>query len=342
MKTKAWQIQILGILALALLFILAFPIFNQIPATLQTHLTQQLAEKGHDWVNVTVKGRNATLSGNAPTTEKSFAALKVVEKYTPLLHINDQITPRIIQPYSMKMNWNGKSLLLDGYLPDKASYNRLLETASQTLGEEGKKGIQNNLVLGAGAPENWGQLLNKCLQALLTLQQGNIEIINHSLYFAGQTPYSAERDKIMQSLAQYKHYQQTLHIIATDEKDRVCQSKFKQLLDNNTIKFTSGRATIDKASYPLLTKLANIAALCSLSKISIEGHTDNMGSVAANIKLSQQRAQSVANWLFQQGIAEQQLSAMGHGAQQPVATNNTDEGRAANRRIEFIIKGKGD
>jgi OOP family OmpA-OmpF porin len=342
MKMKAWHIQILGILALALLFILALPIFNHIPATLQAHLTQQLAEKGHDWVSVTVKGRDVTLSGNAPTTETSFAALKVAKKYNPLLHINDQITPRIIQPYSMKMDWNGKSLLLDGYLPDKASYNRLLETAHQALGGEGKKDLQNNLVLGAGAPENWEQLLNNSLQALLTLQQGNVEIINHSFYFAGQTPYSAERDKIMQNFAQYKHYQQTLHIIATDEKDRVCQSKFEQLLENNTIKFTSGEVTIDPSSYSLLTKLANIAALCSLSKISIEGHTDNMGSVAANMKLSRQRAQSVVNWLFQQGIAEQQLSAIGYGAQKPIANNNTDEGRAANRRIEFIIKGKED
>lgn len=86
-----------------------------------------------------------------------------------------------------------------------------------------------------------------------------------------------------------------------------------------------------------LTNLANTAALCSQSKISVEGHTDNMGRADANIKLSQQRAQDVINWLFQQGVAEHRLWST-----TPIADNKSEEGRATNRRIEFIIKGKGD
>ena len=340
MKTKAWQIQIIGSLVLALLFILTIPIFaSRIPATLQNHLSQQFTNQGHEWVNVDVKGRNVTLTGNAPTTEESFTALKVVEKYTPVLHINDQITPRLIQPYSMKMGWDGKLLTLKGYLPDQKSYNHLLKKSYQLLD---KDSVQDKLELGAGAPENWSQLVDSSLQGLLKLQRGNIEITNQSLYFSGQTPYSTKRDKIIQSLANYTQYQQKLHIVASDEKDKVCKNKFKQLLENGSVKFTSGRTTIDKSSYPLLTNLANTAALCPQSKISVEGHTDNMGSTDANIKLSQQRAQVVINWLFQHGVAEHRLNAVGYGAQQPIADNKSEEGRATNRRIEFIIKGKGD
>jgi outer membrane protein OmpA-like peptidoglycan-associated protein len=58
------------------------------------------------------------------------------------------------------------------------------------------------------------------------------------------------------------------------------------------------------------------------------------------MKLSQQRAQSVANWLFQQGITEQQLTAIGYGAKRPIADNSNETGRAMNRRIEFIVKGE--
>jgi OOP family OmpA-OmpF porin len=338
MKTKARQIQILGLLSLALLFIITIPLFaKRIPTTLQTHLTQQLSQQGYDWVNVTVKGRNVTLSGNAPSTDTSFAALNIIEKYTPLLHIKDQITPRIIRPYSMKMEWDGKSLKLKGYLADKDSYNKLLETSYQIVD---KAHLENNVELGAGTPKNWFSLVNTSLQGLLSLQQGYIEITNLSFYFAGQTPHSTQREKIIQSIKQYNQYKQKLHIVAADSNSKICQDKFKQLLKNSQIKFTSGKAILDKSSYPLLTKLANIATLCSHSTITIEGHTDNQGNTIANMKLSQQRAQSVANWLFQQGITEQQLTAIGYGAKRPIADNSNETGRAMNRRIEFIVKGE--
>ena len=337
MKIKAWQIQTLGILALILLFILTIPVFaNRIPSVLQTYLSQNLSEQGYDWVRVDIKGRNVILTGNAPTTEQSFAALKVVEKYSPVLRINDQITPRIIQPYSMNMDWNGKLLTLNGYISNQASYTQFTELIEQHLTREN---LQANPELGAGAPENWQKIIETSLLGLLKLQQGRIEIINQSLYFAGQTPYSAERDEILQSFEQYKQYQKKLHIVAADENSKICQNKFKKLLKNSTVKFSSGGSVINKSSYPLLKQLANIAALCPRSKISIEGHTDNMGSTEANMKLSQQRAQTVVNWLFQQGIAEQQLIAIGHGALKPIADNNTEEGRARNRRIEFVVKG---
>jgi OOP family OmpA-OmpF porin len=224
-------------------------------------------------------------------------------------------------------------------MPDQSSYDSFLEAIYQRLDKEK---IQGNLALGAGAPENWQPVIDTSLQALLTLQQGHLEITNHSLYLAGQTPFSARRDEIIQRFSNYKHYKKTLHIVASDENNIICQAKFKKLLGNSHVKFTSGRAIVDKSSYPLLTKLANIAALCSQSTISIEGHTDNLGSVAANLKLSQQRAQAVVNWLFQQGIAEQQLRAIGYGSQKPMADNNTEEGRTINRRIEFVVKAKGD
>jgi OOP family OmpA-OmpF porin len=339
MKIKAWQIQILGILALALLFIIAIPLFSKrIPLALQTHLSQHFIEQGHDWVNVDSNGRNITISGNAPTKEASSAASKLIDNYKPMLQINDQITPRLIQPYSMKMDWNGQVLILNGYLLNQTHYKKLIVTSHQQLD---KTSVQDKLKLGAGAPKNWYPLIETSLQGLLKLQRGYIEITNQSFYFSGQTPYSSKRDNITQSLNKYSQYQKKIHIIAADEKNKTCQTKFKHLL-TRSIKFNSGKASIDKSSHPLLTQLANTAALCSHLNISIEGHTDHRGQTIDNKKLSLQRAQAVVNWLFQQGIAEHQLSAIGHGAQQPIADNSTEEGRAANRRIEFIVKERGD
>ncbi len=71
--------------------------------------------------------------------------------------------------------------------------------------------------------------------------------------------------------------------------------------------------------------------------IVIEGHTDNAGGAAANLALSQKRADSIKNYLVQKGITESRLKATGYGASRPIETNETDEGRQKNSRIQFRI-----
>jgi OOP family OmpA-OmpF porin len=74
-----------------------------------------------------------------------------------------------------------------------------------------------------------------------------------------------------------------------------------------------------------------------VSKVRIEGHTDNQGNDAHNDKLSVERAMSVKNWLVSKGVAADRLVAVGFGEKRPVADNSTEEGRAQNRRTEFHI-----
>ncbi len=69
----------------------------------------------------------------------------------------------------------------------------------------------------------------------------------------------------------------------------------------------------------------------------MEGHTDNRGSAAYNKALSQRRAASVVNWLVSRGIDKKRLSSKGMGLEKPIDTNDTDEGRQNNRRVEFHI-----
>lgn len=72
-------------------------------------------------------------------------------------------------------------------------------------------------------------------------------------------------------------------------------------------------------------------------RIEISGHTDNTGSAAYNVQLSEKRAQSVNNYLVSQGISQSRLTPKGYGSQQPIASNDTEEGRQKNRRIQFKI-----
>lgn len=88
-----------------------------------------------------------------------------------------------------------------------------------------------------------------------------------------------------------------------------------------------------------LNKLVQLMNDNPSMKIQINGYTDNVGSDADNLKLSQARSQSVADYLISKGIDAKRLSAKGFGETQPIADNTTEAGRAANRRTEFIVTG---
>ncbi len=89
-----------------------------------------------------------------------------------------------------------------------------------------------------------------------------------------------------------------------------------------------------------LDKLVQLMQENPTVKIRLEGHTDNVGSAAQNMKLSENRAKAVVEYLVSRGIARDRLSAQGLGASRPVATNETEEGRAQNRRTELKVIAK--
>jgi OmpA-OmpF porin, OOP family len=100
-------------------------------------------------------------------------------------------------------------------------------------------------------------------------------------------------------------------------------------------KFDFNRAVVKKESDSLLGEVAQLlASHVEITRVVIEGHTDGVGSSQYNKTLSQQRAQAVVD----HGIAKERLSAVGMGKEQPIMPNDTDAGRAANRRVEFHIE----
>ncbi len=106
------------------------------------------------------------------------------------------------------------------------------------------------------------------------------------------------------------------------------------------IVFESGQATLRLESGPVLAGAAAVLRLPeNLSVlIVVEGHTDARGTREANLKLSQRRAETVVQWLANNGITKDRISAVGHGPDRPVAPNDTEAGRQKNRRITFVLK----
>ncbi|WP_234736214.1 OmpA family protein [Tellurirhabdus bombi] len=142
--------------------------------------------------------------------------------------------------------------------------------------------------------------------------------------------FIAEGDNI--DLTQAKEHQEI-----TNKSLKLIPIEVNSTVRLNNIFFDLGKATLREESFPELDRLA--LTLNENPKIVIEigGHTDNTGSNELNLKLSQDRADSVREYFIGKGIEPDRVASKGYGESKPVAMNDSDEGRQANRRVEFKI-----
>ena len=119
----------------------------------------------------------------------------------------------------------------------------------------------------------------------------------------------------------------------------ICQANVRELMSESKIFFATSKVEIKPESYVLLDNIATILINdCKESIVTVAGHTDNTGSQDVNQPLSLSRAKAVMDYLIVKGVEANRLSSVGYGADKPVASNETKDGRAANRRIEFTVK----
>jgi OmpA-OmpF porin, OOP family len=109
----------------------------------------------------------------------------------------------------------------------------------------------------------------------------------------------------------------------------------KFTLDN--VHFETAKSILQPSSFVELNEIVEYMKINDKEIIEIAGHTDNVGQDADNLKLSQARAESVRNYLIKKGVAAIRLKAKGYGASQPVADNDSEEGRQKNRRTEVRL-----
>ena len=110
-----------------------------------------------------------------------------------------------------------------------------------------------------------------------------------------------------------------------------------RLIMPGNITFKTDSADINSSFYPVLNSVAKVLNKYDNSTVLVSGNTDYTGSAEYNLKLSQERAQSVAAYLQGQGVANKRFEVMGLGFSNPIASNATAQGRAQNRRVEIKI-----
>jgi outer membrane protein OmpA-like peptidoglycan-associated protein len=125
----------------------------------------------------------------------------------------------------------------------------------------------------------------------------------------------------------------------TPDEARVLREGDDVVLRLMGLNFPVGQATIDRSSSELLGRVQQVIGMFGNPAIVVEGHTDSYGSDSANFILSQDRADAVRQFLIgNMGIDPERLSSIGYGETRPVATNETAEGRARNRRIDLVLR----
>ncbi len=122
--------------------------------------------------------------------------------------------------------------------------------------------------------------------------------------------------------------------VTAEEKTKV-EQQLKMIAKK--VQFETGRAVITKASLTELDKVLAFMNEYPGSKFSVEGHTDNVGVAANNLKLSQQRADAVKKFFTDKGISADRVNAVGYGQTKPIDNNATPAGRTNNRRVEIHL-----
>ncbi len=125
--------------------------------------------------------------------------------------------------------------------------------------------------------------------------------------------------------------------------ERGCPSVYKdvvvtsdKVVISQQVFFESNKTTIRSQSFELLNTVAHVLRDFANLRVEVQGHTDDRGADKHNLKLSQGRAESVREYLIGQGVEPYRMTARGYGETQPIDSNRTNSGRAANRRVEFV------
>ncbi len=290
---------------------------------------------------VTISDTKVTLSGMARELggrEAIAAALKSLPEGFSVATNDIKAPPYIFQAYKDPV---AVTLTLSGYVPDNTVHAAINAAAGRKFFSEK---VVDNLKTSVGAPGGFAAAVVPALGALSRLSTGTLVVTDREVKLSGDALYDAAAAQIRAGLGkdfppgfQFKP-DISVKPASAPVDATVCQQLFSELLGKGKIRFESGRANIDPDSAGLLDRLIETALRCPTANIEVGGHTDADGEDAANQALSERRAQAVVDYMVKAGLPASRFTAVGYGSTQPVGSNETDEGKAQNRRIEFLVR----
>ncbi|MDF3415529.1 OmpA family protein [Sulfitobacter sp. M57] len=196
-------------------------------------------------------------------------------------------------------------------------------------------------------PADWAPRVLTGLEALSGLNNGSVTVTPDDLSVSGNTGNPDASSEIAAMLAgklgegaEYDidvTYQEKLDPVLGLPSPDECEAEIGAVLKTGKINFEPGSATIDASALGVMDEIAEILRRCGDIPLEIQGYTDSQGREAMNLALSQSRAQSVLNELRARQVLTGTFTAKGYGEDHAIASNDTEAGREANRRIEFKL-----
>lgn len=241
-----------------------------------------------------------------------------------------------IRPHRFEVLREVDSVVLLGEVPSAAERERIVDLAGGYFGQFDDRLTVSNETAGEG----YAPAADRALALASHLERGQASWSGEALSVSGIAAASgvaaarAEFDEFgaSGSLGQFD-VQSPDTATGTSAS---CNEAFTEALSTATIRFRTNSAEIDAGSDELLRELADLAKACP-GTLSIEGHTDSRGDAQMNQALSQARAAAVRDALAARGVDGSRMTATGYGETQPIASNESADGRAKNRRISISV-----
>lgn len=358
---------ILGLLIIAIVtFAYAFMTASKRSDTMGADIRSALSSAGHDWAvndKSEMTGNVFNLAGIAPDDAARASALKIAKETTcstcregkaKVWHgVNDMTSSKpapvapTVSPYTLSgVKTEDGVLTLNGYVKSEEEKASILAEARERF-PAGV--IDRTLSVAIGQPDaEWRDVVSLNLKEMQALDFGRFQMEDFESNVSGQAATEATRDAINTMVGTLPgSYNGSASITVPgaatvtagqSNSEAICQTLINDLNARGNINFSVNSYAIrGQNNFTLLDDLAAGANQCQAFQISVEGHTDSDGNSAANLALSKNRAASVMAYLQDKGVARQRLSSQGFGEENPIATNGTSEGKARNRRIEFVV-----
>lgn len=196
-------------------------------------------------------------------------------------------------------------------------------------------------------PKGWAVRVLAGIEALAELEVGSLTVRADRVAVSGVSGDKEARARVARILALRLGEDEAVDIAVRYDPARdpellkptpeECIGTVREIQAEEKITFEPGSATITSEGAPLLDQIAEVLRDCPDVPMQVQGHTDSQGREQMNLALSQARAQSVVMALLDRRVLTSNLVAKGYGEARPVADNDTEEGREANRRIEFAL-----
>lgn len=241
-----------------------------------------------------------------------------------------------------------------GVYPDSASRQSAVQAAQAAFGAGAVR--DETTLSGKGGTLGWPEETLKSLSALKSVRGLELSAGGDLVTLTGQVGSAAERERlggiIKASLPATVALENRLTLagekLATlappasaalpETERKSTQQTLNGVVGSGEVLFATASSRIRPEAYPYLDNIAETLKSQTAATVVVGGHTDNQGEESGNRQLSQKRADSVRSYLIARGVPARHLFAQGFGSSQPVANNNSEEGRRRNRRIGFVVR----